>query len=218
MILTAQQIEEVYRKGDVLIDPYDEKQIQGATYDLRVGEHGATTTSKKIVNIKDNGYLPVEPGDIGLIEVLETIRLGPQYVGRFGLRSKYARKGLVATTGAQIDPGYNGRLIVGIMNLTPKLISLPYKDDFLSVEFHKLEEPTTRPYDGNYQNKMGLGPEDIEFVTEQEGVALSETLTTLRALSQNVAALASEVKVLKWAVPAIVIFGITVIGVIVSIR
>jgi dCTP deaminase len=218
MILTAQQIEETYRKSDILIDPFDETQIQGATYDLRVGERGATTTSKKIVNIKDHGYLPVEPGDIGLIEVLEIIRLGPQYVGRFGLRSKYARKGLVATTGAQIDPGYHGRLIVGIMNLTPKLISLPYKDDFLSVEFHRLEEPTTKPYDGSYQNKMGLGPEDIEFITEQEGVALSETLTTLRALSQNVASLAAEVKVLKWAVPVIVGFGITVIGVIVAIK
>lgn len=63
-----------------------------------------------------------------------------------------------------------------------------------------------------------MGPEDIEFITEQEGVALSETLTTLRALSQNVASLAAEVKVLKWAVPVIVGFGITVIGVIVAIK
>ena len=218
MILTAQQIEAAYRKGDILIDPFDEAQIQGATYDLRVGAQGATTSSKKIVNIKEHGYLPVEPGDIGLVEVFEVLRVGPQYAGRFGLRSKYARKGLVATTGAQIDPGYDGRLIIGITNLTPKMISLPYKDDLLSVEFHRLEEPTKKPYCGPYQRKMGLGPEDIEFITEHEGIALSEMLTTLRALSVNVGTLAAEVKTLKWLLPTIVIIGIAVIGVIVTIK
>ncbi len=137
---------------------------------------------------------------------------------RFGLRSKYARKGLVATTGPQIDPGYHGRLIIGITNLTPRSISLPYKDDLISVEIHRLEQATLKPYSGPYQDKLELGPEEIEAVTESEGMALSEVLTTLRSLSQNVAALASEVRTLQWAVPAIVTLGFTVIGIIVAIK
>jgi hypothetical protein len=56
------------------------------------------------------------------------------------------------------------------------------------------------------------------FITEQEGVALSEMLTTLRALSANVGVLAAEVNTLKWAVPAIVVIGIAIIGVIVAIK
>ncbi len=218
MILTAQQIEEAYQKGDIVIVPFEKDQIQSATYDLRVGAQGATTSTKKLTNIEETGYLLLQPGDFGIVTVLEELRLGPQYAGRFGLRSKYARKGLIATTGPQVDPGYHGRLIVGITNLTPKPIALPYKDDFVSLELHRLERATVKPYSGPYQGRMILGPEDIEAVTETEGMAFSEVITTLRSLSQNVGALAAEVKTLQWAVPVIVGIGIAIIGVIVALK
>lgn len=201
MILNAQQISETYKKGDIIIDPFDEGQVQAATYDLRVGAQGATTSSKKIVNIKESGYILIQPGDFGVVTVLEEIKLGPQYVGRIGLRSKYARKGLIATTGPQIDPGYYGRIIVGVTNLTPKPISLPYKDDFLSIEIHRLEEATTKPYIGLYQGRLELGPEEIESIMEAEGMALSEVIKTLGSLSKNVSLMANQVKLLLWALP-----------------
>ncbi len=37
MILAYQQILEAYKQGDILIDPFEEKQLQAATYDCRVG-------------------------------------------------------------------------------------------------------------------------------------------------------------------------------------
>jgi len=96
MILTNKQIEEAYRKGDILINPFDENQIQAASYDFRVGDKGATTSAKKLVNMRETGYLILQPGDFGVIVVFEEIRLNPQYATRFGLRSKFARKGLIA--------------------------------------------------------------------------------------------------------------------------
>lgn len=225
MILTDNRIREAKEKGEIEIDPFEDKQVQAATYDLRVGAQGATTSTKKIVDIKKEGYIALSPGDFGVITVLERLRLGTQYAARFGIRSKYSRKGLIATTGPQIDPGFNGRLIVGITNLTPKSISIPYKDDFLSVEFHKLEEPVAQPYNGPYQDKMELGPEEIEFITESEGMALSEVLISLRSLSENVGTLAAKLDALtaefrsfKWTVPIIVAIGIAVIGVIVGLK
>lgn len=143
---------------------------------------------------------------------------GVKYISPFGLRSKYARKGVIATTGPQIDPGFRGRLILGLTNLTPRPISIPYKDDFITVEFHRLETPTAKPYDGPYQGKLDLGPEEIEAVTEAKGMAFSEVITTLRSVSDNVGKLASEVNTLRWIIPLIVAFGIAVIGVIVTLK
>ena len=98
MILTAQQIEEAHLARDIIIDPFEQDQVQAASYDLRVGAQGATTTAKKLVNIEQEGYLLLQPGDFAVVTVLEELTLGNQYAGRFGLRSKYARKGLIATT------------------------------------------------------------------------------------------------------------------------
>jgi dCTP deaminase len=221
VILTDRQIAEAQQNGDICITPFEERQIQPASYDLRVGDQGITTSSKKKVNIKDDGYLLIQPGDFAVVLIHEEIRLGPQYVARFGLRSKYARRGLVATTGLQVDPGFDGRLMIGITNLTPKVVSLPHLDDFLSMEFHRLSEPSSRPYSGPYQGRKELGPEEIEFITESEGMALSEVLNTLRSLSANVGTLTSDVSALttemkqyKWVVPILLTIGLAAIAVI----
>ncbi|MDE2463552.1 MAG: hypothetical protein KGO02_07560 [Alphaproteobacteria bacterium] len=211
--------------GAIGIDPLDQGQLQPASLDLRVGELGITTSLKKKVNIKSDGYLVVQPGDFAVIQVFETIRLDAQHTARFGLRSKYARRGLIATTGPQVAPGYEGRLMVGITNLTPKPVTLPYKDDFLSIEFHRLEEPAEQPYRGPYQGKTELGPEEIEFITESDGMALSEVLTTLRSLSANVGtltsdvtALTTEIKQYKWVIPLLLTIGLGVIAILVAIK
>ncbi len=66
--------------------------------------------------------------------------------------------------------------------------------------------------------KLDLGPEEIEFVVEREGMALSEVLTTLRSLSLNVGALTSEMKTLRWTIPVIVGAGIAIVTVLVSLK
>jgi dCTP deaminase len=213
MILTDRQIIEAHRSGCIVIDPFEEKQVQAASYDLRVGDEAATTSSKRIVNIREHGYAVLKPGDFGVVTAFESIRLDPQHTGRIGLRSKYARKGLIATTGPQIDPGFHGRLIVGLTNLTPRPISLPYKDDFLTVEFHRLEEASTKPYDGPYQGRLNLGPEEIEAIAESEGMALSEMLTSLQSLSANVGTLTGQLNVFKWVIG----IGFAVLALVVAI-
>lgn len=196
-ILNAQQIHAAVKDGGITITPFDEGQLQPATYDLRVGAQGVTTTSREVVNLKDKGLLTLEAGDFAVVTVLETIALDGQHVARFGLRSKYARQGLIATTGPQIDPGYAGRLTLGLTNLTPRPIALGYGDDLVSVEFHHLSEPSEKLYDGPFQGKTDLRVEDLQFVTETKGMAYSEVLTTLSSLSTNVAQLSTSVQAMR---------------------
>lgn len=224
MILNAQQIREAVEKGEIEIDPFEESQLQPATYDFRVGAQGATTSGKKIQNLKEDGYLLVKPGDFAFVTVRETIALGLQHTGRFGLRSYYARKGLIATTGPQIDPGFRGRLIIGLTNLTPNDVAVPFNDDLVSVEFHRLEEPTEKPYDGPFQGKTELGPEEIAMITERTSMVYSEVITMLSSLSANVSELsqkidklASEFRSYRWVTPIIVGVGMTVIAVLVGL-
>jgi dCTP deaminase len=98
--------------------------------------------------------------------------------------------------GPQIDPGYRGRLIIGLANVSPKAMSIPYKEDFLTVEFHRLEQPTTRPHSGPYQGRTELGPDEIRSIVESESMALPEMLRTLRALSENVGTVTGKIDTL----------------------
>jgi dCTP deaminase len=195
MILTYDQIIEAQEQHGIGIDPWDPEQLQPASYDLRVGAQGAVTSNKSgLINIEEKGFLTIEPGDFGIIITHEILTLSNQYAARFGLRSGLARQGLIATTGPQIDPGYTGRLILGLTNLTPKAIVLSYLDDIVSVEFHRLTAPTSHPYQGKYQGKTSLGRDEIEFIINRESMALSEVLTTLRTLTSDVASLNTSVE------------------------
>lgn len=216
MLMTDHEIREACERGDISIDPFDEGQLHGATYDLRVGDQGATTSGKKKVDIRKDGYLSLAAGDLGVVVVWEHLKLGQQYAARFSLRSKYARKGLLATTG-HIDPGFNGRLRIGVTNLTPRAMSLPHKDDLVSVEFHRLQSPAEKDFSGPFQDKMEITAEDIEFITESEGMAFSEVITTLRSVSKNVESLTSELRAIKWSTPLVVAVGILVISVLVTL-
>ena len=91
---------------------------------------------------------------------------------------------------------------------------MPFKDDFLTVEFHRLEEASTKPYAGPYQGRLELGPEEIESITETEGLALSEMITMLRALSANVGTLTSEFHMLKWVIS----IGFAILAMIVALK
>jgi phage-related protein len=78
---------------------------------------------------------------------------------------------------------------------------------------------------GHIQGKLDLGAEEMEFITESEGMALSEVLNTLRSLSSNVSTLtqsvstlASEFNLFKWVVPIIVTIGMAVVAIIVAIK
>lgn len=209
MILTDGKIEEAIDTGGVSIEPFDEGQLQPASYDLRVGAEAITTSGKELRRLDEKGFVTFEGGDFGFVITMERIALDPNYTARFGLRSGLARKGLGATTGPQIDPGYEGRLIIGVTNLTPNPVTLSYGEDLVSVEFHKLPTSAQHPYDGKYQKVDRIRPEEISLVTEKKGMLLSEMQQTLSSLSTNVAKLTQEFRIFKyWIGATISLLGI----------
>ena len=197
MILNNEQITESLRQGLIVIEPWAEARVQGASYDLRIGPQGATTTGKRIVDLESEGYMRLEPGDMAIISSLEILRFDTAHAARLGLRSKFARKGLHVTTGLQVDPGFRGRLFISATNLTPQPITLPFGDDFLSIEIHRLDQPVTEPYNGPYQDKTELLSRDIDHIIGAHGYALSEVIVNLNKVSAELVELRQELKAFK---------------------
>ena len=100
MILTDEMLQEAINDLNIKLEPFHEKQIQAATYDMRVGHEAVTTSSKEVRNLEEKGFIVFEPGDFGFVTTMEIISIGPQYAARFGLRAKFTRKGLTALAAA----------------------------------------------------------------------------------------------------------------------
>ena len=229
MILNREQIIESLQKGLISIEPWDEARVQGASYDLRIGPQGATTTGKRIIDIEAEGYMRLEPGDMALISSLEILKFDKAHAARLGLRSEFARQGLHVSTGLQVDPGFHGRLFISATNLTPQQIILPFEGDFLSIEIHRLDQPVVESYNGPYQGKTELSGSDIIPIISTSGYALSDVIINIGKLSSDVGILREDVHSLnsglngfrdninsslgtiKWAIGVgVAIFGVAV--------
>ena len=195
MILTDDDIRTACAdpNGEISISPFDPAAVEPASYDLRVGSQAATSSTRKVTDLAQEGFVEVKPGDFVIVTTLETIKLDNAHVGRFGLTSSHARRGLIATAGPQIDPGFHGRLTIGLTNLSTKSVALTHKDSFLTVEFHRLDKPVNKPYSGQYQDRVELAHDDIQSVMEREYMSQTEMMRTLEALVSTVDGLKQSV-------------------------
>jgi dCTP deaminase len=191
MILVDEEIKKAVDSGEIELSDFSEECLQPASYDLRVGEEGFTLSVGMISNIEEEGSLEIPPGDFALVMTHEKLRLPANILGRFGLRSVYARMGLLATVGPQVDPGFEGKLVIGLVNFSSQMIRLPYLEPFCSLELHRLQRNVCNPYHVPYQgqehltdkviSKLPREPLPLAVMLIRQLVAISPSLRSAEA-------------------------------------
>lgn len=217
-MLTDTQIRLARDEGHLALEPFGDGQLQPASYDLRVGPGAFSSSSKQRVDVARRGVLVIEAGEFAVVETLERVRCSRRLAVQLGLRSEYARRGLLMLSGPQVDPGFEGVLVVRVVNLAPNSIALAYRAPFLTAQFFLLDEPVAAPYAGPRQGQEGISPADVQELAQTDGLTLGEMVKTLTVLSQDVAGLRGAVGRLSWSLPLIVGVGMTAIGVLVGVK
>ena len=129
--------------------------------------------------------LEIQPGDFGLVMTHKKLRLPTNMLGRFGLRSAYARMGLLATAGPQVDPGFEGKLVIGIVNFSSQSIKLWYLTPFCSLELERLQRSASAPYHGPYQMQEHLTDEIISRIPKEPFPLAVMLIRQLAAISPS---------------------------------
>jgi len=217
-MMTDHDIRAAVESGEISLDPFDDSKVEPASYDARVGKWAFSSSSREKTDLSARGMLIVEPGEFAVLESRERVELDNRTAAQLGLRSEYARRGLLMLSGPQIDPGFVGILVVRLINLAPKPIALPFEAPFLTLQFFRLHSPVTKPYSGPQQGQGGIGARDIQELVETEALTLGQMTKTLGALAKDVAELRGSVTKLTWLVPLVVLVGITVITIVVSLK
>lgn len=164
MILSDLDIRHFIDTGDIVIWDFS-NELEPASYDLRIGKEGMI--EQGTVNIEEKKYIKIPRGAIIVIYPLEKIKLSTRVAARYGLRSHFARKGLVLLSGPQIDPGFNGTLAVTLFNAGTSEVVLSYMEKFATIEFSLLNTPASKGYTGPYQGQTRITSEEIELITKE---------------------------------------------------
>lgn len=136
-ILSDAEILECLCSGELRIDPFSDKSLSPAGYDLR---NGASTA--------------IDVGKQSLLRTMERLEMGPSICGQIYIRSSFAREGLVGSF-AFIDPGFKGQLTLAFINMGISRVEIAEGERIAQVVFNKMGSSSSKPYSGRYQNSIG---------------------------------------------------------------
>jgi dCTP deaminase len=231
-LLTDTEIREALTSREIEIDPLLEDSLQPASYDLRMGGRAIVTKRLDVeklrerlaeedslpeINVEAERGFSLPAGSFALIVTKERVRLSAQHAGHIGLRSYFARKGLLLLAGLQVDPGFDGYLVLGLANLSPRSVFIPYEEAVATLEIHKLARPASVSYEGMYagQQKTGAIPrQDADYLRTIETLSVSDLTQALLRLSDNVGTLTRDVRV--WGFPLAVGILLAVLGLVLA--
>ena len=162
MVLSDKTIKEYLEKGNILIDPLDEKDIQPASVDLHI-DNGILVFKnssepfidlrKELPNLTEKIEIQKEvpfmlhPGEFVLASTIERIKLGTNVVGRLEGKSSLGRVGLlIHSTAGYVDPGWDGQLTLELTNVAKLPITLYYGMRIGQISFLSLSSEAENPY------------------------------------------------------------------------
>ena len=210
-LLTDSEIKEAIKNDGLEIDPLNEESLKSASYDVRLGGKAIITRNVSLeelrgkiqkedvkeINIEKDESITIPGGAFALVATLERIKLPNNYAGHIGMKTYYTRKGLSILSGLQIDPGWDGVLVLGLANLSPRSITVDYKDQLCTIEIHKLNRSAEKPYNGKFMAEQREGKipvSDKDYLRTIETMSVSDLTKALIDLSQNVNFLGKMVK------------------------
>ncbi|HKG36223.1 MAG TPA: dCTP deaminase [Solirubrobacterales bacterium] len=209
-LLTDSEIRQAVEEGEIEIEPLGPESVQPASYDLRLGEKAIVTRTLEIDKVRERveqdeaqetdvaeaGSISIPAGAFALIVTRERVRFGAQYAGHLGLRSYFARKGVLLLSGLQVDPGFEGYLVLGFANVSPRSVHISYEEAVATLEIQRLNRPAAEPYSGVYAGQQ-TSPEipraDADYLRTIETLSVSDLTRALLRLSDNVSELSNDV-------------------------
>jgi len=171
-VLLSDEIE-FYIDKYKLVDPPKPANIMAASYELRVGKKYAI--GNKVFSLSDGEVLNFPKFQVVVVEILETINMPDFLIGRWNIRTRWAYEGLIWVGGPQVNPGFRGKIMCPLWNLSDKEISIPYGEAIAVMDFSTTTPPTLE------SNRLPLWNQRSRYIFQDYLKDLRSGLVTLVA-------------------------------------
>jgi dCTP deaminase len=161
-VLSDRDIRASIEAGEIVIKPYDPKDLQPSSVDLHLDRRFRVFRNNRyayidvrnpqpdlteLLTIQDDEPFVLHPGEFVLGQTLEWTELPNDLVARLEGRSSLGRLGLlIHSTAGYVDPGWKGHLTLELSNVANLPIALYYAMSIGQISYFKMSSPVERPY------------------------------------------------------------------------
>lgn len=162
MVLSKNDI--IYRcEHEKLIEGYCYENVQTCSYDLRMGSQYYYDKNKgdDVVNISSlqkGEVLKIPPDAICYVITEESVNMPDDLTASISLSLGLIKCGVMLAAQPPYDPGYKGKTVALLHNLSNEPVKIKYGQHILNIVFTKLSTPVeqTQKYSGDYQGLNNL--------------------------------------------------------------
>jgi deoxycytidine triphosphate deaminase len=215
MLLADTQVKDLIedQESGLLIEPFEINQLQGASYDIRIGKKILISGEDREHDLSREKTVSLSPGDFAVTLSHERFELPQNIVINIGPKTYLTKKGIILQAGMQIDPGFKGNLFLGLYNSSPRKFIIEYLGDLCSIQFFKLQEEAMKIFPISKNHETGEFSRDMkDYLYTLETKSLTSLGEDVRALTKNVgnmseriADISSQVNSLKTIILSIAI-------------
>ena len=161
-VLSDRDIRAAIEAGEVVIKPYDAKDLQPSSVDLHLDADFRVFRNNRypyidvrspqpdlteMVSVADDEPFILHPGEFVLGQTLEWTELPDDLVARLEGKSSLGRLGLlIHSTAGYVDPGWKGNLTLELSNVANLPIALYYGMKIGQISFFRMSSSVERPY------------------------------------------------------------------------
>ncbi|MFL5734459.1 MAG: dCTP deaminase [Chloroflexia bacterium] len=177
MLLSDKRITEEIEHGNIIIEPFDARQLGTNSYDVRLGPYYFIPNHNMVtVNFTDeedagafwlgpyyaeDGYIRIRPGDTILAHTEEVVGGRNGFTTSMRARSSIGRSCLSVCKCAGVgDVGYISKWTMEISNHSHAMATLPVGLRVAQLLFYEVGE-TLRKYEGKYGSWHDWSPKDM---------------------------------------------------------
>ncbi len=162
MILVDKQIRELVAEKKLIIAGYDEKNLQGISYDLTIDcIYGPDHEQRSSYELA--------PGETVFVKTMEKLSIPRDVLGRVAEKNSRMRMGL-RVDGPHYQPGHVTYAFLRVQNISSSVIVIKNADSIAQIMFEQLSQEPEVPYSeqrgSSFQNEVdyvGFGKYEDEF-------------------------------------------------------
>lgn len=161
MILSDKTIKRMLKDEELIIDPFEEMQLQPASVDLKLGQSFLKVNENlmEVMTLNDElEYISMEreeivipPHSFLLATTREYIGLPENLTAFVEGRSSIGRMGLFIQNAGWVDPGFEGQITLELYNANRLPIKLISGRRICQLVFARMDQQADSPYDGKYK-------------------------------------------------------------------
>ncbi len=159
-----------YSMKDGMIEPFNNDQLQPASYDVKLGVGFLVPYTGSPIDLSDcrpvdggvrrlhTGYYMLRPWDIVVASTEEKVDIPENMVGRIEGKSSLARFGLQIHSAGYLDPGFRGNVTLEIVNFWSRSHILRSGMLIAQLSFERMTGRALNPYSkerNHYQDSEG---------------------------------------------------------------